>query len=189
MLVVHRIPMCAVSIGFTVARQLVVGVVYNPILDELFSASHMTQTQLNGRPVSVSKVSRLNEACFATECGSDRSQAKVSSVLTNLRAVLENNAQCIRMMGSCALNMANIACGRADVFYERGPYAWDMAAGALLIRQAGGVVLGGGLGVGGDFDLTGRCVLAFTPTLGAELGVRFGGSVPHEDGKMHMSAV
>lgn len=69
--------------------------------------------------------------------------------------------------------MANIACGRLDVLYERGPHAWDMAAGVLLVRQAGGVVLSGGLRSKADFQLQGRSVLAYTPTLTEALGLAF----------------
>lgn len=167
---VHKIPVCAVSIGFTVDRKFIVGVIYNPILDELFSASHLTASTLNGTEIKVSQVSELTSACVATECGSDRAEAKVDFVLEQLSTVLRNRAQCVRMLGSCALNMAHVACGRADVYYEHGPYAWDMAAGVLIIRQAGGVVCGAENGVDTPFDLTARSVLAFTPGLASELG-------------------
>ena len=161
------------SIALTVRKEYVIGVIYNPVLDELFEATHLTKSKLNGEPIRVSQVSRLESACVGTECGSDRSKEKVDFVLDNLSAVLQNNAQCIRMFGSCALNMANIACGRLDVLYERGPHAWDMAAGVLLVRQAGGVVLSGGLRSKADFQLQGRSVLAYTPTLTEALGLAF----------------
>lgn len=167
--VVHKIPMCAVSIGFTVDREFMVGVIYNPILDEMFSASHLTPSTLNGRPIAVSDVSDLTSACVSTECGSDRSKVKNDFVLEQLTTMLQNRVQCVRMMGSCALNMAYLACGRSDIYYERGPYAWDMAAGVLIIRQAGGIVRGAGNGIDTPFDLTARSVLAFTPGMKTEL--------------------
>lgn len=173
--VVHRIPICAVSIGFTYKREFKVGVIYNPLLDELFAATHLTQSTLNGIPIRVSSVTQLTCACVATECGSDRSATKIDAVVSELGAVMSHQALCVRMMGSCALNMAHVACGRVDVFYERGPYAWDMAAGVLIVRQAGGVVCGGGLGgLETEFDLTGRSVLAFTPGLKKNLSGAFG---------------
>lgn len=165
--------MCAVSIGFTVDRDYKIGIIYNPLLDELFEATHLTPSRLNGQAISVSKVRRLQSACVATECGSDRSAAKVGWVLERLGTVLRAEAQCVRMMGSCALNMAAVACGRADVLYERGPHAWDMAAGVLLIRQAGGVVCGGA--VDAPFALTAGSVLAFAPGLRGELARALGG--------------
>lgn len=167
--------MCAVSIGFTVDREFKLGVIYNPISDELFSATHLTRSTLNGSAIRVSNVSELTSACVATECGSDRAEAKVDFVLEQLATVLRNRAQCVRMLGSCALNMAHVACGRCDVYYERGPYPWDMAAGVLIIQQAGGVVRSAGKGIDAPFDLTGRSVLAFTPGLAEELGRAFVG--------------
>ncbi|CAN8064631.1 unnamed protein product [Agarophyton chilense] len=166
---VHRIPMCAVSIAFTLNKQYIIGVIYNPLLNELFSATHHTSATLNNRPIKVSTVSKLSSACISTEAGSDRSKEKTNWILQNLSVMLKNNAQCVRMLGSCALNMANLACGRIDLLYERGPWPWDMAAGVLIIRQAGGVVLSGDLASASDFELTGRCILAFTPCLKPEL--------------------
>lgn len=163
--------MCAVSIGFTCERKFVVGVIYNPILDEMFEASHLTQSKLNGKPIKVSSVSDMTQACVTTEVGSDRSNEKIDWVLTNLKSILRHEPQSIRMMGSCSLNMANLACGRTDLIYERGIYAWDMAAGVVIIRQAGGIICGGGSGFDpkAEFDLTGRCFLAYTPSLKDEL--------------------
>lgn len=173
--VVHKIPFCAVSIGFTYKREYKVGVIYNPILDELFAATHLTPSTLNGQAIQVSPVTQLTRACVATECGSDRSASKIDAVVSELGAVLGNRAMCVRMLGSCALNLAHVACGRVDVLYERGPHAWDMAAGVLIVERAGGVVCGGGLGgLGTPFDLTGRSVLAFTPGLRRALSDAFG---------------
>lgn len=169
---VHRIPLCCVSIGFTYQRRLIIGVVYNPMLGELYEATHLTTSKCNDIPIRVSAVDNLNSACVATEAGSDRSDHKVDWIITNLKAILRNEAQCIRMMGSCALNMCNVARGRVDILYERGPFPWDMAAGALIIRQAGGIVCGGGeFDPNKEFDLTARSLLAFTPTLKNELDV------------------
>lgn len=170
LVVVHKIPICAVSIGFTMNKEFIVGVIYNPILDEMFSASHLSVSMLNGKPIAVSEVSELTSACLSTECGSDRNSAKTDFILEQLTTMLQNRVQCVRMMGSCALNMAYLACGRSDIYYERGPYAWDMAAGVLIIRQAGGVVRSAGNGIDAPFNLTSRSVLAYTPGMRTELG-------------------
>lgn len=146
--------------------------IYNPILDEMFEATHMTSSKLNGKQIKVSQVRELTSACIASETGSDRSKEKLEWILDNLTAVLKNNTQCVRMMGSCALNMANVACGRVDVLYERGAHPWDMAAGVLIIRQAGGIVYGGGFHGTSDFELTDRSLFAFTPTLREELRLK-----------------
>lgn len=163
--------MCAVSIGLTVNHDYIIGVIYNPILDELYEATHLTPSELNGAPISVSAVSSLQTACVLTELGSDRSTEKVEWMVERLGTVLAAEAQCVRMMGSCALNMAAVAAGRADVLYEHGPFPWDMAAGVLIVRQAGGEVRGAGLDQ--EFELEGRCVLAFTPPLRPALGGLF----------------
>lgn len=169
--VVHRIPMCAVSIGFTVNREYIIGVIYNPILNELFEATHTSSSKLNEQPIHVSDVHDLSSACISTEGGSDRSEAKINWILTNLNRMLNNKVQCVRMMGSCALNLAYLACGRLDVSYERGPHPWDLAAGVLIVRRAGGTVLSGDFDNHSDFELTGGSVLAYTPALaGALLG-------------------
>lgn len=157
--------MCAISIGMAVNKQLIVGVVYNPIIDELFEATHLTPSRMNGEPIHVSDVCDLSSACVCADAGSDRSDEKIKYIVDNLKQVLVNKAQCVRMLGSCALNLSNLAAGRVDVFYERGPYAWDIAAGALIVRQAGGVVYSGTLHEYATFDLVGRTVVAFTPTL------------------------
>ena len=157
--------MCATSIGLTVNRQMIIGVVYNPILDELFEATHLSRSKLNNKEIHVSKVSQLNDACISTECGSNRSQEKTDWIISHLNSVLKQSPQCVRMFGSCALNMANLACGRCDLLYETGPYAWDMAAGALIIRQAGGIIRSGGLTHDDHFQVNGRTLFAFTPTL------------------------
>lgn len=172
--VVHRVPMCAVSIGFTVNRSFIVGVIYNPILEELFEATQTTSSRLNGKEIHVSKVDRLNSAAVSTEAGSDREPGKSEFIISNLTTVLRKEAQCVRMFGSCSLNMAYLACGRTDVLYERGPSSWDMAAGVLIIRRAGGIVCGGSLGRTADFDLTGRYLLAYTPTMREALRISFG---------------
>lgn len=169
--VIHRIPFCAISIALTVKKKYIIGVIYNPILNELFEATHLTKSTLNGNEICVSSVRGLSNACVSTECGSDRSKEKVEYMMENLVCVLRHEAQCVRMLGSCALNMCNLACGRVDALYERGPYPWDMAAGVLIIRQAGGIVRSVG---GGDFCLEGRSVLAFTPGLVEEMEALFG---------------
>lgn len=173
-LVVHRIPICAISIGMSINRELIIGVVYNPILDELYEATHLSQSRLNGQEIHVSDVSDLTSACICAEAGSDRSHEKISYIVDNMRQVLINKAQCVRMLGSCALNLASVAAGRVDVFYERGPYAWDVAAGALLVRQAGGLVYSGTLQERTSFNLVSRNVVAFTSKLKKEIDACFG---------------
>lgn len=163
---VHRLHSVCVSIGLVVNRKTVVGVVYNPVLDELFTATTSAPATLNGTPISVSSTTALPSACVMTELGSDRDPAKVDLMLTNLRSLLKANVQCVRASGSCALGMCYVACGRVDSYSEYGPWAWDMAGGALIVEKAGGVVVGAS---GEKFDLEGRSLLVCTPGIMDEI--------------------
>jgi fructose-1,6-bisphosphatase/inositol monophosphatase family enzyme len=150
------LPHVCTSIALTIKRRIIVGVVYNPILDELYHATHSGPALLNGAPLAVSSVRELHSACLAAEFGSDRAPAKVELMLANTSAILRNSAQCLRSFGSCALDMCYVAAGRLDVYCEHGPYSWDMAAGALIVERAGGVVRDA---TGGPLSLTGRSLL------------------------------
>lgn len=162
----HKIPQVCVSIGLAVGKGSVVGVVFNPILDELFTATAHKPAALNGAPIKVSGVTELPSACVMCEFGSDRAPGKIELMVTNLRSLLTNNVQCVRATGSCALSMCYVACGRVDSYSEYGPWAWDMAAGALILRSAGGALKGA---TGDPFSLTGRSLLACTPGLEKEM--------------------
>ncbi|KAA8493054.1 Inositol monophosphatase [Porphyridium purpureum] len=138
---VHRIPMCCCSIALAIGGELVVGAVCNPVSGELFSARRGCGAFLNKQRIAVSSgVRALDQAAVATEFGSSRDAAKVDLMLHNARRVLVEHAQALRSTGSAALNLCYVACGRFDAYYEWGPYIWDVAAGALLVTEAGGVL-------------------------------------------------
>jgi fructose-1,6-bisphosphatase/inositol monophosphatase family enzyme len=163
---VHHIPLCAVSIALITEGQARLGVVYNPIMEEMFVARRSRGAFLNGKPIFCSGVSELPDACIATEYGSDRSASKVAMMLEMVRSILENGTQAVRSTGSAALNMAFVACGRFDVVTEWGPYTWDLAAGQVLVEEAGGVCL---LPNGAQFILDGRGILAANRYLAEKL--------------------
>ena len=133
--VMHRISMCATNIARMVDKEYIIGVICNRVIDEMLEATHQSGSKLKGKPIQVSTIQKLQNACISTECGSDRSKEKVEWVLDNVAPMHRNSAQCIRMMGSCALNMAYVASGQMDVLYERGRHAWDMAAGVLILHR------------------------------------------------------
>jgi fructose-1,6-bisphosphatase/inositol monophosphatase family enzyme len=118
---VHGNPHVCVSIGLTVGHELTVGVVYAPVLNELFEATHDGPALLNGCLIGVSDVDDLSSACVVLEFGSDRAKAKVDWMSQNLRSILVNSVQCIRAYGSCALDMCYVAAGRVDAYTEYGP--------------------------------------------------------------------
>jgi len=165
---VHRFPFCCVSIAFARNGQIQLGVVYNPILNEMFYASRGGGAFLNDTAINVSNVSRLHDAAVATEFGSNRDSPKVESMLENLRAVLQQEAQAVRSLGSAALNMCYVAAGRLDLYYEYGPFIWDVAAASCIVEESGGVVLHP---TGAAFGLTDRAVLVANPALAKELAL------------------
>ncbi len=140
----HRFPQFAVSIACKDRSELEVAVVYDPFSQELFTASRGAGTQLDGRRVRVSRTSRLETSLIGTGLPFRKDQ-KIDHYLPMLREVMLNTAG-VRRPGAAALDLAYLAAGRLDGFWELGLKPWDMAAGILLVREAGGTVteLGGG---------------------------------------------
>ena len=128
----------AVSIALEDAAGLAVGVVFNPVDGECFTAVRGQGAQLNGRPMHVTRCSSLDRAMVATGFNYEAEQrARQAELLRRLLPQVRD----IRRAGAAALDLAYVACGRADAFYERGLKRWDEAAGRLLVEEAGGVVL------------------------------------------------
>ncbi|WIA39549.1 hypothetical protein OEZ86_005638 [Tetradesmus obliquus] len=160
---VHSYPFTCVSIGLSVKRQPVVGVVYNPMLGELAAAAHGLGATLNDQPMQVSSTQDLRAALFATEVGTMRSPETVAAVFDRIQT-LTANMRSVRCCGSCAINLVGVACGRLDAFYEVGfGGCWDVAAGVCILREAGGQVLDP---AGGAWDVMSRRVLASNAHLG-----------------------
>ncbi|MBE1443937.1 inositol monophosphatase family protein [Paenibacillus sp. OAS669] len=135
---VHGFPFFSVSIALAHKGEVIVGVVYNPIHDELFVAEKGKGAYVKGRRMRVSKETKLSESLIATGFPADRSYA----LPINLQGVqaLTPKVRNIRVAGSAALHMAYVAAGRLSGFWEIGLNSWDMAAGALLITESGGTV-------------------------------------------------
>lgn len=137
---VHRFPFVCVSIGLTIGKVPTVGVVYNPILNELFTAVKGGGAFLNGNPIRVSVQKEMGKALLATEVGTRRDKETVDATTNRINGLLYK-VRSLRMTGSCALNLCGIACGRLDIFYELGYGGpWDVAAGVIIVQEAGGVV-------------------------------------------------
>jgi myo-inositol-1(or 4)-monophosphatase len=128
----------AVSIALSVRGRVEQAVVYDPVRDELFTASRGVGAQLNGHRLRVSKVQHLEEALLATGFPVRR-KAHIRPYLASFTTVLERCAD-VRRAGAAALDLAHVACGRLDGFWEFGLQPWDIAAGALLVLEAGGLV-------------------------------------------------
>jgi len=133
----HGYPCFCVSIAVEHAGVLEIGVVYDPMRDEMFAAERGHGSTLNERKIRVSQVEELSRAMMCTGFPYDvRTRPDFARDFTNFTL----NAQAVRRDGSAALDLAYVACGRFDGFWEDGLNAWDIAAGALLINEAGGRV-------------------------------------------------
>ena len=133
----HGYPCFCVSIGLEYKNELLLGVVYDPIRDELFAAERGGGTTLNGRAIHVSAVEDLNRALLCTGFPYDvRERNDFARHFVNFIM----HSQGVRRDGAAALDMAYVACGRFEGFYEEGLQPWDVAAAIVLIEEAGGRV-------------------------------------------------
>ncbi len=134
---VHGIPFYCVSVGLLRQGTPIVGAIYDPTRDECFSAGHGHGCSLNDVPVRVSRTRRGSEALMA--CSFAAEVAVDSDEVQRFLSMLPH-ARAIRRMGSSALNLAYVAAGRFDAYWASTTHAWDVAAGIVLIQEAGGCV-------------------------------------------------
>ena len=161
---IHAFPQYAVSIGVEQRGALAHAVVYDPVRNELFTASKGRGAFLNDRRIRVSKCLKLQDALVGTGFPF-KEMSRADLYLRQLRALMEKSSG-VRRAGAAALDLAYVACGRLDAFWELGLSPWDMAAGALLIQEAGGLVTG----VTGEQDfLQSGDVIAATPKVFTEM--------------------
>jgi myo-inositol-1(or 4)-monophosphatase len=135
---IHGFPQYGVSIGIRHRGVLAHGVVYDPNRNELFTASKGGGAFLNDRRMRVSKCLRLGDALVGTGFPF-RELTRIDRYTGQMKNMMEKSAG-VRRAGAAALDLAYVACGRLDAFWEMGLSPWDMAAGALLIQEAGGLV-------------------------------------------------
>jgi myo-inositol-1(or 4)-monophosphatase len=135
---VHSVPLSVVSIGVAHRGELVAGVIYEPYRDELFSAMRGGGAHLNGRPIHVSvRETKLSESYlyFGTH-----STARVREPMLKAVGHMASRVRAVRSLGSAAIHLAWIAAGRGTGFWELDLNSWDLAAGIVLITEAGGRV-------------------------------------------------
>jgi len=135
---IHRFPVFAVSVACAESGRILAGAVLDPSRDELFAAARGAGATLNGQPIRVSARRQMRDALIATGFPFRRLH-RVEEYIDSFRAVLQDTAG-IRRAGSASLDLAAVAAGRFDGFWEEGLGPWDVAAGALLIEEAGGIV-------------------------------------------------
>lgn len=184
---IHGYPFVAISIGLTINKVPVVGVIYNPLLNELYSAADGQGAFLNQTtqlPLfdtkTIAPLKDLSECLVMTEMGADRSSAVISrkiDAIHNLvaskqdpgvRSVIQNavgtQVHSIRSTGSAALNLCCVAKGVADVFWEIGCWEWDVCAAVVILREAGGIVLDGTIPGDKEVNIFCRRYLGIRPT-------------------------
>jgi myo-inositol-1(or 4)-monophosphatase len=133
----YGIPHFAISIALQRNKETVVGVIYDPIRKELWEASQGGSVIMNNHPITVSTRSQLSEAVLSV--GMSKSALTMEKMVPHFLGFLRSAHKC-RMMGSATLDVAYVACGRLDAYIEGQISLWDIAAGALMVEMAGGVV-------------------------------------------------
>lgn len=164
----HGFPMFNVTLALEHKGELIAGVVYDPVHDEMFAAERGAGAYLNDRRIHVSKTSSIESSLVATGFPSRKRHLSVNVHFYYQLAMLSHG---VRRAGAAALDLAYVACGRLDAFWEFGLKPWDMAAGVLLIREAGGTCSDMH---GEAMSLKGAHVLADNGVLHAEILGLFG---------------
>jgi len=134
----HRFPHFAVSIGVQQKDKMLLGVIYAPCTNDLYVAIRGGGAVLNSRKIRVSKTTNLDDSLVGTGVPI-RSGVNLDKYIPQLRVIVEKTSG-VRRAGAAALDLAYVACGRLDAFWELGLQPWDMAAGLLMVEEAGGVV-------------------------------------------------
>jgi len=134
----HGVPICCVSIAVLHKDEIILGAVYNPMMNELFFAEKGKGATLNGRPINVSGKSDFKQAFLVTGFPYKWPDAAEHPIKVFEMLVLEGLP--VRRLGSAAIDLCWVACGRFDGFWEYNLQAWDVAAGYLIVKEAGGRV-------------------------------------------------
>ncbi|XP_065340966.1 inositol monophosphatase 1-like [Cloeon dipterum] len=154
---VHGYPQVCVSVALWAQNCPQLAFVFNPVLDQLFTAKKGRGAFLNGRKLSVSKTTDLKQALVGGDILAYQNEVdRLEVSIANAKSV-KAIARAFRIPGSVAITLAYVAMGGLDAYFEQGPKSWDFAAGVLLVTEAGGVVRSL---LGEPFDLFGRNVLA-----------------------------
>jgi myo-inositol-1(or 4)-monophosphatase len=135
---VHALPMFCVSIGLKYKDEIIVGVIYSPVMEEVFIAEKNKGAWLNGKRINVSKNQDTIRSLAAT--GFPYYFRKDSQRVMKNFGNIVHEVQGVRRLGSAALDLAYVACGRFEFFWEEGLKPWDIAAGILMVKEAGGTV-------------------------------------------------
>ena len=134
----HGLPLAATSVGLMINGVPAVGAVYNPFSDELFRAATGLGATCNRRPIRVSQTDKLSKSLLITGFAYDRRETNDNNYAEFCH--LTHLTQGVRRLGCASMDLAGVACGRLDGYWERGIQPWDMAAGIVILREAGGKI-------------------------------------------------
>ena len=134
----NGIPQFAISIGYEENGEIKCGVIFNPIMNEMFLAEKGNGAFLNNQRIRVSKQKKINDALLVT--GGPKGASKIKNKIYSEYINVSNNVANVRKFGSAALDMAYVACGRFDGYWQRELNYWDVAAGIIILKEAGGFV-------------------------------------------------
>lgn len=172
---IHRFPIYCVSIGLCRGEDHLCGVIYNPVLNELFYGQKGDGAYLNGNRIKVSDCPKLKNAMIGTGFPF-RSYSLLDQYMDCANKLLRN-CHDIRRAGAAAVDLAYVACGRLDAYFEYGLQPWDAAAGAIIVMEAGGMVTDFG---GGNDYLFGRTLISSNSKIHPELLDLISKNLPHK---------
>ena len=134
----NGIPQFAISIGFEEDGEIKCGVIFNPILNEMFCAEKGNGAYLNNSRIRVSNKKKIKDSLIVT--GGPKGTSKIKDKIFSEYINVSSNVSNVRKFGSAALDMAYVACGRFDGYWQRELNYWDIAAGVIILKEAGGFI-------------------------------------------------
>ena len=142
---VHGFPFVCISVGLVVNKEPMLGVIYNPILNEMYWGIKNKGSYLNGKKLPLIKnnpIVSLQKSLFVIEFGVFFSQDKLNKIVENVTKMLSIPSHGVRCLGSTALDIMQVAKGGADFFFSVGFHAWDVAAAKVILNESGGIMVG-----------------------------------------------
>ena len=134
----NGIPQFAISIGYEEENEIKCGVIFNPIMNEMFCAEKGNGAFLNNSRIRVSKKKKIKDALIVT--GGPKGASKIKDKIFSEYINVSKNVSNVRKFGSAALDLAYVACGRFDGYWQRELNYWDIAAGVIILKEAGGFI-------------------------------------------------
>jgi len=134
----NGVPQFAVSVGYEEENEIKCGVIFNPIMNEMFCAEKGNGAFLNNKRIRVSNKKKINESLIVT--GGPKGSSKIKDKIFSEYINVSNNVSNVRKFGSAALDLAYVACGRFDGYWQRELNYWDIAAGIVILKEAGGFI-------------------------------------------------